>query len=130
MTYLLKYVEYLMVIFMLKKASFCQLQKKEQILNLDRVNGWTGGSPSQRVRADGRITISESTGTRADHQLRYFGRKGRSPSQRVLADRRIAISESTGGLADHHLREYRLTGRSPAERFRAYWRITISEITG
>ena len=53
-----------MVIFMLKKVTFCQLQKKEQILNLDRVNGWTGGSPSQRVKVDGRITILESTGRR------------------------------------------------------------------
>ena len=88
------------------KVTFCQLQKKEQILNLDRVNGWTGRSPSQRVRADGRIAISESTG-----------------------GREITISESTGGLVDRHLREYWQTGGSPSQRVRVDWRIAISEST-
>ena len=105
-TYLLKYVEYLMVIFMLKKVTFCQLQKKEQILNLDRVNGWTGGLPSQRVRADGRITISKSTGGspieifREEGQIVISESTGGTPAHSKRADRWIVISESTGRCSD------------------------------
>ena len=49
-------------------------------------------------RADARITISESTGGRADRHIREYGQTDGSPSQRVRADGRIAISESTGGM--------------------------------
>ena len=78
----------------------------------------TGGSPSQRVLADGRIAISESTGG--------------SPSQGVLADGWIAISGSgsKGRLVDRHLREYWRMGGLQSQRVRADWRIAISESTG
>ena len=58
----------------------------------------TGGTLAQRVRADGRIAISDFTGGLADHHIIEYGQTGGSPSQRVRADGRIAISESTGGM--------------------------------
>ena len=35
-----------------------------------KVDGLMGGLPAERVRADGPIAISESTGRQADHRLR------------------------------------------------------------
>ena len=64
----------------------------------------TGGTLAQRVRADGRIAIPESTGGLADRHIIEYGQTGGSPSQRVGADGRIAISESTGGMLAQRVR--------------------------
>ena len=93
-----------------------------------REYGRTGGLPYHRVRADGRITISESTGRRTDRHLkrvqeecwlRVNGGTGRMPAQRKLANGWIAGLESKGRRADLCLKVDVLIGGSPSQRIRA-----------
>ena len=94
-----------------------------------KVDEGIGGSPAERVRADGPIAISESK-----------VRTGGSPTERLWADWGIAgseskggwiaISESTGGREDLCLKVDEGMGGSPAERVRVARPIAISESKG